>query len=197
MSTHKKIKITFISIVFLWATGFTLFSIQSLSRAPQELQQTTDAIIVLTGGKNRVEEGLKLFAEGKALHLFITGVHKDVTKAQIKALWTGDHALPPCCISLGYQASTTKENADETREWLKSQPYHSLRLVTGNYHMNRALLEFKNALPDMEFYAHPVALPKNSPEKRNLLQLLFGEYHKTIFRQISMLFSPAKPAPER
>ncbi len=34
--------------------------------------------------------------------------------------------------------------------------FHSLRLVTANYHMPRSLLEFARAMPDIEIVPHPV-----------------------------------------
>ncbi|MCB1650829.1 MAG: YdcF family protein [Alphaproteobacteria bacterium] len=186
MRILKKILMLILSLIILWATGFGVFAGLVLTQKPQKMDQTTDAIVVLTGGKNRVEAGLELFAAGKAAHLFITGVHKDVRKKEILMQWHGDNALPPCCISLGYNAHTTVQNAEETREWLKENPYHSLRIVTGHYHMPRAILEFKHALPDVEIIPYPVPQPPDSYEGKNQIKLLFAEYNKTLFRALSM-----------
>lgn len=127
------------ALILLWIGGFCVFAASAIMATPQSEEETTDAIVVLTGGKNRIQEGLSLFAQGRALHLFISGVHEDVKKYEILALWDGDHALPPCCVSLGYEATTTTQNAAETRKWIQKQDYSSIRLVTGDYHMMRSI----------------------------------------------------------
>jgi uncharacterized SAM-binding protein YcdF (DUF218 family) len=39
---------------------------------------------------------------------------------------------------------------------MKGQGFHSLRLVTADYHMLRSLFEFRRAMPETEIIAHPV-----------------------------------------
>ena len=72
---------------------------------------------------------------------------------------------PSCCITLGYAADNTAGNARETAEWLDTVRGRSLRLVTANYHMPRSLLEFRQALPEVEIIAHPV-FPKVFQQRR-------------------------------
>ncbi len=193
MNIIKKIVLGAGTLLVLWIGGFGIFALNAMFSAPQAEADTTDAIVVLTGGQNRVEEGLKLFANGRASHLFISGVFKDVTRREILALWTGDHALPPCCITLGYEATTTAQNAQETRAWIQKHDYSSIRIVTGDYHMTRSKMELGHALPGIYIFAHPVRqndLRRISPR---YWKLLFSEYHKSLYRRVRLLFT-ARPA---
>ncbi len=176
-------------IVVLWMAGFLAFSIVAVTASPQGDDETTDAIVVLTGGKERVEEGLKLFAKGRASHLFISGVHEDVKKAEILSLWNGDSSLPPCCVTLGYKATTTVQNAEETREWIAEEEYTSIRLVTGNYHMPRAKTELAHALPGIDIFEHPLKQPDLDYLSVRFAKLIFSEYHKWLYRKVVLLFS--------
>jgi len=178
-----------LSLVGLWLSGFALFSIYSLSARPAHVDQTSDAIVVLTGGQNRIDQGLILFAQGKASHLFISGVHPDVRKSEIIARWGGETALPPCCISLGKTATTTVENASETAEWGFENDIHSIRLVTSNYHMPRAYLELSSAMKDVKILTHPIEQDDLDTGEKRIWHLLFSEYHKFLLRFVQLIFS--------
>jgi uncharacterized SAM-binding protein YcdF (DUF218 family) len=89
-----------------------------------------------------------------------------------------------CCITLGYAADNTAGNAYETADWMRAQGLRSLRLVTANYHMQRALLEFHMAMPEAEIVSHPVAsasvpLPQWWQQRRTA-DLIIGEYDKYL-----------------
>ncbi|MEM7651131.1 MAG: YdcF family protein [Pseudomonadota bacterium] len=196
MSPLKKISFGLLAALTLWVIGFVGFAVSSVTAKPKGQDETTDAIVVLTGGKNRVQEGLELFAKGRASHLFISGVFKDVTKREILRQWNGEHALPPCCVTLGYNASSTTQNAAETREWIVENDYSSVRLVTGNYHMPRSLMEFKHALPGVDIYANPLKQPDLSIFSARMWVLLFSEYHKSLFRRVQLIFTPRPKMPD-
>ncbi len=193
MKIFKTVLIVLFSLVVLWAAGLAAFMVNVVTMAPQSEDETTDAIVVLTGGNDRVEEGLKLFAIGRASHLFISGVHKDVKKKEITGLWTGTTALPPCCVTLGYEATTTKQNAKETRDWIEQQDYQSIRLVTGNYHMPRAYAELSHALPGIDIYANPLKQPDLDYLSARFAKLVFVEYHKWLYRKVTLLFTLQAP----
>ena len=175
----------------VWAIGLVLFITIILIISPQDTDKTTDAIIVLTGGGERIETGLQLFAAGKATHLFISGVHPGVTMKDIKSKWRNDVALPPCCLTLGYDARSTQQNAQETKAWIEENHYSSIRLVTADFHMNRSLIEFKHALPDIEIIPHPITQPDATPDKLWFWVISVIEYHKTLIRWGSLIFSPS------
>jgi len=141
------------------AAGFLAF-VYSLPRGPVEAEERTEAIVVLTGGSERLSVGAELLAAGLAGLLYISGVHPDVDLARIQKI----AGLPPgrfdCCIELGYAAASTAGNANETAQWIRMRGVLSIRLVTANYHMPRSLLEFRAALPDVRIVPHPVVPPR-------------------------------------
>lgn len=190
MKILRNILFLFSSIAFLWIAGFSAFSAFTIFAKPQAQTTRTDAIIVLTGGGQRIDEGLALFARRQSKNLFISGVHKDVIKNDIIGIWQGPDDLPPCCITLGYKATTTEENATEVREWIAINKIKSIRLVTGNYHMPRSLLEFYHKIPGIVIYAHPVKQLELTIENRDFWNLLVLEYHKTLYRSLQLIFSP-------
>ncbi len=154
MTAKKIIGILFI-LAALWLTGLFFFASQ-VNKQVYDADTNTDAIVVLTGGTERVAAGVNLLKENKAEKLLISGVHEDVDWNLLSQ--TLDE-LPENLsdrITLGHLASNTHGNALETKEWLKRNDYKSVRLVTASYHMPRSLSEFKSVMPDMMIIPHPV-----------------------------------------
>jgi uncharacterized SAM-binding protein YcdF (DUF218 family) len=147
-------------MALLWLAGFVWFA----DTMPSEIadpSSPTDAIVVLTGGSQRFDAGLDLLAAGKAKKLFVSGVHHGVEIADLLHLAHRSADATPsgelaCCIVLGHAADSTIGNALETAAWMRSEGYHSLRLVTAGYHMRRSLFEFARAMPEMRIIANPV-----------------------------------------
>lgn len=179
-------------ILVLWIAGYIAFLTHAAALAPSQKPRTSDAVVVLTGGYNRIRTGLELYAEGVAPKLFITGVHKDVTRKELLAQWTGNAPLPPGGITLGRKAATTRENAEETREWVEKNGVHTLHLVTSSYHMSRALLEFHRAMPGMTIIPYPVTEGHYALSRAKYWILSFSEYNKVIFRRIANLVEKEK-----
>ncbi|MFM9846756.1 MAG: YdcF family protein [Hyphomicrobiaceae bacterium] len=117
---------------------------------------TADAIVVLTGGEDRIEAGIKLLAKRKGKRLLISGVNPSTRVAEIERLTGYDRRLFDCCIDFGYRAVDTITNAEETRAWAANWRFSRLILVTSSYHMPRSLLEFARVLPDVELLPYPV-----------------------------------------
>lgn len=174
--------------------GFVWFT-ASLPTGVAEPGRRTDAIIVLTGGSDRIVEGLRLLAADQAKKLLISGVHPGVKQNELLALMP---ELPPEMaerVVLGYAAGNTVGNADEAAEWMQAEGYRSLRLVTAAYHMPRSLLEFRRAMPGVEILAHPV-FPSNIRqdawwENPGSASLLVGEYLKYLATLVSGPFRSA------
>ncbi|HEY5208719.1 MAG TPA: YdcF family protein [Stellaceae bacterium] len=170
-------------VAIAWLGGLAWFISQVPTAIPSQ-DGITDAIVVLTGGSQRVENGLTLLAEGKARKLFVSGVYRGT---DVKALLGTSHQQPrwlACCIELGYEADNTHGNAAETAAWMRAEHFHSLRLVTASYHMPRSLLEFSRAMPDIRILPNPVFPPGarrawwRSP---HAMTLIVAEYLKYLF----------------
>lgn len=139
--------------VFAWLLGFVVFA-NGLPQRVERPSLDTDAIVVLTGGRERVAVGLGLLDAGLAKALLISGVDPRVDLPTL----LGDEPPPSlaCCISLGHEAEDTRGNAQEAAAWMGERDFTSLRLVTAAYHMPRAMLEFRAAMPDVELVPNPV-----------------------------------------
>lgn len=137
------------------AVGFLAF-VESLPQRPVNATTRTDAIVVLTGGSERVTTGLSLLEQGLARHLFISGVPPGITRDELlRRIGLGDFSLRHRIV-LGHAAGNTAGNARETAVWMRRQRYRSLRLVTSQYHMPRSRAIFAWAMPDVEIVPHPV-----------------------------------------
>jgi len=182
----------------LWLGGLFWFVGQVPHESPP-LEERTDAIVVLTGGSERLETGLELLAEGYAGKLFVSGVARGVDVAQLLRVarrWPGDLA---CCIAIGYAADNTAGNARETAEWMRAQGYSSLRLVTASYHMPRSLIEFRRAMPDVEIVPHAVFPPQFKRDNWWLwpgsAALLATEFNKYLVARLRSADAPRGDGP--
>lgn len=179
----KKLLISILIILIaVWLAGFLVFAdiINSYSAAKDE---PTEAIIALTGGRNRIAEAVRLLNQGKAEKLFISGVNKAtdlkaIQKRQDLEINTDRE------IALGTEATNTVENAIETKEWLEKNHIKSIRLVTSNYHIPRSIIEFKVHNPALKIIIHPVyseKVDKKWWKSWHTFSLIFLEYNKFLY----------------
>lgn len=135
-----------LAVLSAYGWGLKRF-IDDIPTAVADPDTPADAIVVLTGGSQRVHAGFALLAQGKGRFLLISGVSPGVSPAALDGAGMVPHERLACCVTLGLHASDTVGNAAETSQWLAAHGLGSLRLVTANYHMPRSLLEFRRALP--------------------------------------------------
>lgn len=178
-------------VAILLGIGFVLFTVTVKANRTAG-QEMADGIVALTGGKARIGEAVRLLSNGKAKRMLITGVYPATTSEQLERLVPASANLFSCCIDLGRKAEDTAGNATETRDWAELHEFKSLIVVTSSYHMPRALLELRNALPDVEITPHAVEPPSFRSARwwadRNVLRLISIEYAKfvsALVRQIA------------
>ena len=75
----------------------------------------TDAIVVLTGGRGRIEEGVRLYREHQARYLFLIGVDPAVRKGDLFKERTGEEGEG---VFLEKVSRNTLENALYAREMI-------------------------------------------------------------------------------
>lgn len=118
------------------------FSRQFFSSASVNLAQIdkVDLIVVLTGGRGRLREGVELLRAGKGERLLISGMKvgtalEDVFQANQLGTLTENlrNRIVP-----GMASSSTYENAKEVREAIERYSPKSVLLITSNYHLPRA-----------------------------------------------------------
>ena len=186
----KRILITVTFLFLIWIGGLGAF-IFTIPKQVTDDQTTTQAVVVLTGGRERLKTGFQLLRSQRSDVIFISGVHPEETlKSLLKTFETSgvvcahDQDKIASSAYLGYAAKNTKENAQETATWLKQMPATSFRLVTAAYHMPRSLLEFNHLLPQITIIPHPV-FPKGFNRThwwhRNTFSLIFSEYNKFLW----------------
>ncbi len=175
-----------------WLAGFLRYVsiVSSYKEAPLDAALgPTDAIVVLTGGSERLGAGLDLLVAGKGKKLLISGVPQGLKVSQVLARHNIPDDLRDCCVVLGHAADNTVGNAEETRAFMQAEDYHSMRLVTAHYHMPRSLLLFRTSLRDVEIYPYPVAPESvrldswwSRPGTAALLAMEYNKYLYAILR---------------
>lgn len=187
-------KLLFYIILFLialWLSGFVVFA-HRINHYKADNTAHTEAIIALTGGRNRIAEAVKLLNEGKADRMFISGVGPRSTFSDIKHRQKLTVSTDRD-IALGRKATNTVENAIETTEWLDRHHIRSIRLVTSNYHVPRSVTEFKTRNPGIKIVVHPVY--SENVEKKwwtswHTFSLIFSEYNKFLYVYIRSHLQP-------
>ena len=146
--------------------GLLVFLRQVEQPAQTVIELHHDGIVVLTGGTARLASAMRLLQENYADRLFISGAGQGVSKASLIQTLTNTQghniseielaALMECCVDIGFEAADTAGNAVESAAWAGSHSYTSLLLVTANYHMPRALVEFRRRMPQTQITPFPV-----------------------------------------
>lgn len=157
-------------------------------------------IVILTGGTNRIKDGLKIikgFNKSREINfkILVSGTGKGFTKKilmdQIEPNFNLD--LIECCIDLDSVSKNTFTNAIETSKWARENNINEFILITSNYHMPRAILEFKNIMPYKKIYTFPI-----KPKKHNIknwldsyqtFNLILKEFCKYIFSSLRIKIS--------
>lgn len=178
-----------------WTAGLFWFA-AALETEPAPSETKTDAIVVLTGGSLRLEQGIELLSHGLGEKLFVSGVAQGVDLKQLLKISQETPQDLSCCIALGYEAGDTAGNARETAAWMRDQGYGSLRLVTAAYHMPRSLLEFRRTMPEIEIIPHPV-FPAHVKQQDwwrwpGSTSLLISEYSKYLIARLRASILPVQ-----
>lgn len=141
-----------------------------------------DAIVVLTGGYQRIDHAIGLLKQGAGERLLISGANPTTSGTQLRKLTQTSSSLFECCVDMGYEAVDTIGNANETARWISDHRFRRVLVVTNNYHMPRSLLELRVSDPQTEFIAYPVV---NSDLKNGnwltqpvVLKTMLSEYLK-------------------
>lgn len=178
----------------LYGVGFFIFLNDiALYRAPED--RRADGIVVLTGGRDRIDEAVRLFEAGMGARLLISGVHASTTHATLMHTYANDEALFSCCVDLDHNALDTIGNAEEAAAWADRHGYRSLIVVTNDYHMPRSLLEMERVMQDVSLVPHAVVSAGSGEgslrEELSRYRVLLGEYVKYGAARLRTLF----PAP--
>ena len=160
--------------VLIWLFGFLWFAIALPGPLPGDVR--TDAVVVLTGSQGRIEHAIDVLKTGSAPRLFVSGVDREVKPREFAAEFKVPARLMTCCVTLGYQAYDTHSNAMEVAQWVRQHRARSIRLVTADWHMRRAMLEIGREMPA------GVKVERDAVPSQPSFGALLLEYHKLLAR---------------
>ncbi len=144
-------------ILLIWAAGLGAFAARVANSTPANDPPNADGVVALTGASSvRIEAAVQLLEDGKAQRLLVSGVNPDVTRPQLQGVAHDFGRAFNCCVDLGFRAANTQGNARETANWAEYHHYRSLIVVTSDYHIPRAMLELRAAMPGVKLYPYPV-----------------------------------------
>lgn len=168
----------------IYLAGFTAFAIHVSGLKTPVDPPRADAIIVLTGGQDRLKSAAALLRTGKGKRLLISGVHLSAGMAALRRATGVEGRLFDCCIDVDRVALDTDGNAIESAKWLKSHDYSSAIVVTNNYHIPRSILEMERRADGARLIPYPVVNSNLSDGgwllKPGALRVLFTEYGKYV-----------------
>jgi uncharacterized SAM-binding protein YcdF (DUF218 family) len=145
-------------IALMWLVGLTAFAARVAGSTPAVEPQPAEAIVALTGASNlRLEAATRLLKNNAGKRLLISGVNRQARRSEVREVARGVGRTWDCCVDLGYEAEDTRGNASEAAKWVRKHDYHTLIVVTADYHMPRSILELHSHMPDVELIPYPVA----------------------------------------
>lgn len=152
------------------------------------------AIVVLTGGKGRVEEGVRLYKKSRAEFLFFVGVDPSVRKSDLYRPNIGDPSADN--VLLEKSSRNTLENSIFGRDMIVRSGVNSVLLITSRYHLKRASLLFRNALPKniviIPYPVDTVNLKESWWNHGGSFQLLFREFYKYCILRVFFTLAPGE-----
>ena len=174
----------------LLGIGYIRFAAMIDAREPASTPRT-DAIVVVTGGAQRIGDAIGLLGAERGERLLISGVNEKTGREELAKLNPASRDLLSCCVDLDYRARNTIGNAIESRRWVRRHGFRSLLVVTSNYHMPRTLVEFAHAMPGVQLVAHPVVTEHVDTSgwwnRWSVVRMLAPEYAKYLVARLRSL----------
>lgn len=161
------------AVLLAWALGFIWFAV-ALPQPAGDIR--TDGAVVLTGAAGRIDRGLEVLRQGWTPTLLVSGVDRDVKPHEFAIEYRIGSLQMACCVTLGFAATDTATNARETADWISGQKLESVRVVTSDWHMRRAVMELRKEVPKT------VTIVEDAVPTQPSLRMLFLEYHKLLAR---------------
>ncbi|MDC3116655.1 YdcF family protein [Alphaproteobacteria bacterium] len=198
-SVFKTICIVFISsILTYFLIGLIEYKEKILSNI-KYISKKSSNIVILTGGTNRIKDGLKIVNKFEKTSTFnskilVSGTGKGFTKTSLEKNinFAFDFNLIKCCIELDSISTNTYSNAFETLKWVKKNNISEFILITSNYHMPRAFLEFKYRMPNLKIFTYPITPKKHDVNmwlsSFQTFSLIFSEYCKFLVANFRIAF---------
>ena len=188
------LRFAFIAFCAAFILGFALFTSRITGMSQPKTIDTADAIVVLTGGNDRIKPAFELLKAGSGKKLLISGVNPETPKKDIISAYNIPPDLAACCVDLDQIAVNTIGNATQSAKWLRANNFKSVILVTSNYHMPRAEKELHRLAGSVKIIPYPLV---NSDlrnwkwlEQPDAFRLILTEYLKFTLTSVRHLIEP-------
>jgi len=134
-------------LVGLWAFAreVRLILAQPLTSWTEDV--SADCAVVVTGGPNRIREGVDLLARHAVQKLIISGVHPQASLKDIFSPWPFYGDLHEQDVILERRSRTTFGNAQQTLPIVEALRCRDVILITSRTHMRRAYETFRAEFP--------------------------------------------------
>ena len=179
MPRFKILILVCFSLLLLLIFGFLRFSAY-INSYEAISNINIQGIAVLTGGKGRIDKGIKAFRKNPESILLISGVDKTVEKTEI----VPKDFLNKRTVLIDKKSETTIQNADEIINWANKNKINNIEIITSDYYMPRSIYILKKKAKELNFYANPVVsdmkLSKIYYGDFNTINFLFEEYIKFL-----------------
>jgi uncharacterized SAM-binding protein YcdF (DUF218 family) len=189
----------FLVVLMLWAVGLFAFAARVAHSTPAPDPGQAQGIVALTGPSPvRMGAAITLLQAGHGQRLLISGVNRMNSRDDIRrAARAVAGPIYDCCVDLGFEAVDTIGNAREAADWARARDYNQLIVVTADYHMPRALLELRGALPHAQLTPYPVATGEvnirawwRRPLEARRLMLEYTKYLIILTREAVLSMGP-------
>jgi uncharacterized SAM-binding protein YcdF (DUF218 family) len=188
-----------IVLAMIWLVGLWAFADRIERSTPAPEPAAADGVVALTGaGSNeRIAAAVRLLEGGRAERMLVSGVNPEASREDIRTLSRAVRRLYDCCVDLGFEAADTVGNAKETAEWARAMRYDSLIVVTADYHIPRAMLELRGAMPNAQLQAYPVRTSVIDPSRwwrtaggARLMVMEYSKYLAILGREAILSLGP-------
>ena len=191
MINFKKFIVFLISLIIITFVWWLILIFNTFPKKfyinSDSFESSKSVIVVLTGGKGRIDKGLELFERNYGKYLFISGVFKE-SEIKINNLVENKLIEKDCCVIVDNKAKNTFENAIELTKWLDEKyDIKNIILVSSYYHLPRSYIVFKKLIKDKDILLSPVNYKINFNE--NIIfhvRLIILEYFKIIYTLFSL-----------
>ncbi len=140
---RKRALILFLPILLILLTLFSGYFI-TFDQSPQ----LSDAIIILSGGGGRVEEGATLYNEGYASSIILSNARESISHSGNMLQTALALGIPASIIFTENEALSTYQNALYTLPIMQEYGFKSAIVVSSDFHMRRVKFIFEHVYKD-------------------------------------------------
>jgi uncharacterized SAM-binding protein YcdF (DUF218 family) len=168
-----------------WVFGLIVFFNQ-IPEVKSDDFHNSQAFVILTGGKQRLDIGIEMFVKSNAKYLLISGLDSKTVKSKVKYKINRFNRKQGSKkqIIFGEIAHSTIQNAIETEIFMTLNNIVEASIITSNYHMPRVKYVFSTLLKDKQLHYLPIIhenfIKNGDYTTTSSFKLVVNEYNKFI-----------------